>query len=506
MTSVRAVFHRLRFVIPVAVFVAAAAALNAAPPAFSTKRLINTFVNGLLPFDVRTEDIDQDGDVDIYTANYSGRIAWFENDGGNTPGPWTEHVLTDFADGAEATVAIRVDGDADLDFLTAAFNRDEIAWYENGGDGDTWTLQSITFDCRLAVDVWGADVDGDGDSDALSASGYDSKIVWYENTAGTGDSWFPRLIGVAGETVTAADLDQDGDVDVVGGLAWFESDGGSPPAFTSRLVASTSITGNHVAVLDVDRDGDPDVLSSGQEGDTVAWHENDGGLPPRFTTRIVSTTADFATSVYGADLDGDADVDLLSSSYMDNTIAWYESNGASPPSWTKRLISANAQGARSVFADDLEEDGDMDVISASQNDAQVVWHVNDANYSDADHDGMRDELDCAPADGTAFLVPREVSGVRFRSSTLLDWNSAGVGSGSGARYDVMQGILPHVPTGSRSGEVCLASGGQERTLIDVTIPTPGTGFYYLVRAFNACGTGTFGAASSGASRDPGVCP
>jgi hypothetical protein len=492
--------------IPVAIFVSVGAAVLAAPPTFSSKRVINTFVNGLLPFDVRTADIDQDGDMDIYTANYSGRVAWFENDGGNPPGPWTEHILTDFADGAESAFAIRVDGDADIDFLSAAFNREEIAWYANAGDGENWTLQTITFDCRLCVDVWSADLDHDGDNDVLSASGYDSKIVWYENTGGSFNFWPPRLIGIAGETVDAADLDQDGDLDVLGGLMWYESDGGSPPAFTPRLVASISLTGNHVAVVDVDRDGDPDVLSSGQEGDTVAWHENDGGMPPRFTTHVVSTTADFATSVYGADLDGDADLDLLSSSFFDDTIAWYENDGTFPPSFTRHTASTSADGARSVFASDLDKDGDMDVISASQNNAQVVWHVNEANYADLDLDGMRDDLDCAPANGTAFTVPREVSGVRLRSSTLLDWNSSSVGSGTGARYDVVQGVLPHLSTGSGSSEVCLANDLTQRTLTDGMVPPSGTGFYYVVRAANACGTGTFGAGSSGAPRDAGGCP
>ena len=87
----------------------------------------------------------------------------------------------------------------------------------------------------------------------------------------------------------------------------------------------------------------------------------------------------------------------------------------------------------------------MDVLSASQNDAKVVWHVNDADYPDADRDGMRDALDCAPADGTAFVVPREVSGVRFRSPALFEWNSSAAGSGTGARYDVMQGLLSQLP-------------------------------------------------------------
>src|SRR5262245_41814569 len=504
MPTMGAMLRRLKLVIPIAILVCAGAVISAAPPTFSTKRVINSFVNGLLPFDVRTEDIDRDGDMDIYTANYSGRIAWFENDGGHPPGPWVEHILTDFADGAEAVFAVRVDGDADIDFFSAAFNREEIAWYDNGGDGKTWTITPITFDCRLCVDVWAADLDGDGDNDALSASGFDSKIVWYENRDPSGNFWTPHLIGVAGECVEAADLDHDGDLDVAAGGLWFESNGGSPPTFTGQLVVTLPVNVNAEAVVDVDSDGDLDVLSAGQEDDTIAWHENDGALPPHWTTRIVSKTADFATSVYGADLDGDADVDLLSSSFFDSTIAWYENDGGTPPSWTRRTVSTDAQGARSVFAADLEGDGDMDVISASQNDAKVVWHVNDADYPDQDRDGMRDELDCAPADATAFVVPREVSAMRFRSGTRLEWNSAVAGSGSGARYDVVQGALSR--PGSRFGETCLVNDAPAGSLTDETNPTIGTAFYYFVRASNACGTGTYGAGSSGVPRNTGVCP
>src|SRR5687768_7221226 len=134
------------------IFVSAGAASSAAPPTFSTQQLIS-MINGLLPMEVRTEDIDQDGDPDVYAANYSGRIAWYENDGAVPPGPWMEHVLTEFADGALGAVAVRVDGDADIDFLSSAFNRDEVAWYDNGGGGQTWTTELITHTVRLAEDV-----------------------------------------------------------------------------------------------------------------------------------------------------------------------------------------------------------------------------------------------------------------------------------------------------------------------------------------------------------------
>ena len=491
----------VRLGLGVAVFATAGFAISAAPPTFSTQRLIDT-ASATNPFDVRTGDIDQDGYLDVYTANYGGRVVWYENDGGHPPGPWVMHDLQSFLDGAVSAFAIRVDGDADVDFFTAAFNLDEIAWHRNNGNALTWTKESITFSCRNCSDVWAADLDADGDNDAVSIAGFDGKVDWYENT---GVSWVARPIAVAiAEGVEAADLDQDGDLDVVAGLSWYESDGGSPPSFQPRSIpALPNQLVNRTAILDVDRDGDPDILTAGAQDDRIAWFENNGASPPRWTQRVVSTTADTATSVHAADLDGDSDVDVLSSSAGDNTIAWYENDGASPPSWTEHAISTTAMGARSVFAADLEEDGDVDVVSASQWDARIVWHVNESNYLDADHDGMRDELDCAPGDGTAFVVPREVSGARFRSGTLLEWNSAVAGSGSGARYDVMRGVLSQLSSGS--AETCLANDADARTLTDGEIPALGTGFYYLIGAANACGVGGFGSHSSGVPRNAGAC-
>ncbi|MGH9867976.1 MAG: FG-GAP repeat domain-containing protein [Candidatus Polarisedimenticolia bacterium] len=488
----------------IAVFVSAGSAISAAPPTFSTQQLISQ-INGLLPMEVRSEDIDQDGDLDVYAANYSGRIAWYENDGGLPPGPWEEHVLTEFADGALGTVAVRVDGDADIDFFSAAFNRDEIAWYDNGGDAQAWTTEPIGYTVRLPEDVWAADLDGDGDNDGIAVSGWDGQITWYENRIADGSFWVERFLSMGGGTsLEAADLDQDGDVDVVSGSAWFENDGGSPPTFKFRSAAD--VLGAHSsAIMDADRDGDPDVVASNQGGNLILWYQNDGALPPGWTTHVVSTTAVFAMGVHAADLDGDADMDILSASFDDDTIAWYENDGCSPPSWTERAISTAAMGACSVFAADVDDDGDKDVLSATQRDGKIVLHLSDANYSDDDRDGMRDELDCAPADGTAFVVPREVSGVRFRFGTQLEWNSAVAGSGSGARHDVMRGMLSQLPPGSGAAEACLANDAPARFLTDATVPAPGTGFYYLIRASNACGTGTFGAGSSGVPRNTGAC-
>jgi len=60
------------------------------------------------------------------------------------------------------------------------------------------------------------------------------------------------------------------------------------------------------------------VLSVSSHDDTIAWYENDGSQ--NFTTHPITTSADGARSVYAADVDGDGDMDVLSASYHDNAI------------------------------------------------------------------------------------------------------------------------------------------------------------------------------------------
>ena len=58
---------------------------------------------------------------------------------------------------------------------------------------------------------------------------------------------------------------------------------------------------------------------------------------PTFTEHAISTDADYAMFVYAADVDGDGDIDILSASRDDAKIAWYENDGSE--SFTEHAIS-----------------------------------------------------------------------------------------------------------------------------------------------------------------------
>ena len=82
---------------------------------------------------------------------------------------------------------------------------------------------------------------------------------------------------------------------------------------------------------------------------------------PSWTAADIATSADYAISVFAADMDNDGDMDIFSASFNDDAIAWYENDGAADPSWTAADIATSADFARSVFAADMDGDGDMDI-------------------------------------------------------------------------------------------------------------------------------------------------
>ena len=107
---------------------------------------------------------------------------------------------------------------------------------------------------------------------------------------------------------------------------------------------------------------DRDILSASDNDDTIAWYENDGAANPSWTAADIDTSADSARDVLASDIDGDGDIDLVSASYNDDTIAWYESDGAANPSWTKKVITTSVDGAMEVKVGDFDEDGDIDIF------------------------------------------------------------------------------------------------------------------------------------------------
>ena len=155
-----------------------------------------------------------------------------------------------------------------------------------------------------------------------------------------------------------------------------------------QVITNSANQAQGVYATDLDGDGDADVLSASFHDDKIAWYENTGGgtFGPQ---QVITTNTVSATSVYATDIDGDGDPDVLSASQNDDKIAWYENLGGGSFG-LQQVITTNANGAHSVYAADLDGDGDADVLSTSHNDDKIAWYKNltphSATYPGSDAD------------------------------------------------------------------------------------------------------------------------
>ena len=127
---------------------------------------------------------------------------------------------------------------------------------------------------------------------------------------------------------------------------------------------------------DLDGDGDSDVIAVSEMG--IAWYRNGdskGGGDGTAWAGYVIDTRPFSffgrapDILFAEDLDGDGDLDVIAGSASLGAVLLYrngdKSGGGDGTSWTQVEIDPSINDPRSVHAADMDGDGDMDVLSTS---------------------------------------------------------------------------------------------------------------------------------------------
>lgn len=120
---------------------------------------------------------------------------------------------------------------------------------------------------------------------------------------------------------------------------------------------------------------------------------------------------------------------------------------------------------------------------------------------DSDQDGTPNDADCAPLDGSNWSMPGPAQDLTVKKTLLsnLSWSPPDEPGGAVVKYDVLRNGAPS----DFSTATCLASDTSLTVMSDPTDPSPGDGYYYLIRVRNGCGE-TLGIDSGGAPRPPGA--
>jgi hypothetical protein len=297
--------------------------------------------------------------------------------------------------GASSVLAVDLDRSGTIDVVSTSRFNDRVAFMRNlDGSGENWVEVVVTTGADVARAVFAGDIDGDEDLDlavAASVGQEGSQIAWYEDQLGDSRSWLFHALpisGTGGRDVEIADLDNDGDMDILaayfdetsGGpdrFSWFENHLGDGTVLPERHIDTDTGGATAVAAVDIDGDNDLDFFAASQRTDRIAWYENVVPLDALvWIDHLISFEADGVQGLFAEDVDGDGDPDLVTASTNDATIAWYENTLDGSAVWTTHLVSTKVPGAYSVWAGDLDNDGDVDVLSAGSSGGQSLWHEN----------------------------------------------------------------------------------------------------------------------------------
>ena len=353
-------------------------------------------VNAQIGTDARQAfaDLDNDGDIDLVVGIGESLM------GGPTPGismgfrnigtaqeplfQRDDNLVTGIPDvGLNSYPSFAdLDNDGDFDML---IGRDGAAvyYYQNTGSPTVpaWTREYTVFSNVETTNYWKdptfCDLDGDNDFDLIYGTA-NGDLFFYENTGSIINPQFQynaayfKVIKASGSsTVSFADFDGDGDLDLLSGtpydgLLYVKNYGNNViPSFDTASVVFNGIDPGFrcsPVFIDIDNDLDFDIVS-GYSGGTLKLYLNNNGSFTENTTMFANVSVNYQSIPAFADLDGDNDPDLLVGSEDAGNTKFYLNNGNNTFTQNTTFFSGVSFPGycRPAFAD-IDNDGDYDLF------------------------------------------------------------------------------------------------------------------------------------------------
>ena len=292
----------------------------------------------------------------------------------------------------------------DSDSLTVTVNPAPIV--EN-----TFIPHSVTMNAIKPEWLEMVDLDKDGDLDILSAGNGGTKVGWYENRGDfTFDEHIISTTGYAPEAIKAADMDKDGDLDILyttydpgASLMQCFNDGNN--TFPSCSAISNATDGlSYIEIADIDKDGNLDIISASWVNNRVDWYQNDGNGVYSTPYKINTTNLPHAISLHIVDFNKDSNLDVVAATNTNGSLYWYEKD--QPTGFIEHTITGSVNGVYSVDVVDIDDNGFDDIISTSKTDGKIYWH--------------KSTQDTLPTFGNPIEIATGLTNIHYASGVDMD--------------------------------------------------------------------------------------
>jgi hypothetical protein len=324
-------------------------------------------------------DVDRDGDLDFVLGgrpSNPSQLYWFEFQAADR---WARHIIGTNYLSDVGLAALDVDGDGWTDFVCSG------VWYRNTGKPREQSFERYVFDENAAGahDILIADMDRDGKPDVVmmgdERTGLNA-LCWYATDARR--PWKRHPIGppVHGAITPGgvADLDGDGDLDVVRADTWFENADAKGDLWVAHQNIPMGRKGPfgvcvRTAVVDLDGDGKKEVVIADADitDSKVVVLKNADGKGGRWDKIVVSQsfTCGSLHALAVADLNGDGRPDLISNEQEEllpsgredpRWIIWENLGGLK---FRERVILDAKLGGHELQVGDVDRGGDIDICS-----------------------------------------------------------------------------------------------------------------------------------------------
>ena len=296
-----------------------------------------------------------------------------------------------------------IDGDGDLDIILAnEFQANTILLNDGSGNFTNGTFNNIPQPINDSEDVAIADFNQDGHLDLVFCSEDDitlGQMNVHEYYLGDGTGKFTtaphQLPDSEANAVITADINQDSLPDLLfgnnGPTGLLLNNGDGTFTVNTDRIPAVNRTTQDLAIADVDGDGDMDLMEGNENGNVLFINDGNGFFTDESATRLPQGLNIETRKITFGDIDGDDDVDIFLSNVVfipgrnpQNRLLKNNGSGNFSDATLSQLPADSDHTIDAIF-EDIDLDSDLDLVVANVFGGPIKIYENDGtgNFSNA---------------------------------------------------------------------------------------------------------------------------